>query len=58
MVEGKRTEEAASSCRTNICYMSTFYVCHFNTIITVHPAVENLDMDVCFIFAYVNMYFF
>jgi hypothetical protein len=47
-MEGKKTGEAASSCKTNLCYLSSVFICHFNTITTVHLAVENLDMDAMF----------
>jgi hypothetical protein len=48
MVDGKRTGEAASSCKANLCYWSSVFICHFNTITTVHLAVENLDVDAMF----------
>ena len=46
-MKGKRTE-AASSCKANLSYLSSVFICHFNTIITVHSAGENLDVDAVF----------
>jgi hypothetical protein len=44
----KRTGEAARSCYTNLCYLSSVFICHFNTLTSVYQAVENLDVDAMF----------
>ena len=44
-MEGKRTGEATGSCKANLCYTSSVFICLYNTITTVHPAVENLDIS-------------